>query len=214
MEDFLKLRITCGILTALVWAWFKSPWPCHRRIFGVTWFMGPLMMILWMIFTIEDPLSPYYAGLNIILLAMGLISPWTYKQNLIITIFVLGMYVVVSLFRKTPQPVEYILNNTTFLFLTAAFVVMGSVSNARQRFHEFTLRWELDKNRRAMEESDRKLMELDQIKSRFFANISHELRTPLTLLIAPLETLIASGLGSIGRPRIYLERCTPMECDC
>lgn len=188
--DFLELRIACGILTALVWAWFKSPWPCHRRIFGVTWFMGPLMMILWMIFTLDDRLSPYYAGLNIILLAMGLISPWTYKQNLIITIFVLGMYGVVSLFRKTPQPPEYILNNTTFLFLTAAFVVMGSVSNARQRFHEFTLRWELDKNRRAMEESNRKLMELDQIKSRFFANISHELRTPLTLLIAPLETLM------------------------
>ena len=70
------------------------------------------------------------------------------------------------------------------------FVVIGNLFYNRIRFREFELRYELDKSRSMLEESNEKLKELDQIKSRFFANISHELRTPLTLLLSPLETML------------------------
>jgi signal transduction histidine kinase len=196
MQHFFVARLGSSILVALAWLWFRNPQgSVQRRIFGVTWYASPLAIIIWMIYITKDPYSPYYAGLNIVLLAIGLISPWTYIQNLLTTVFVLIMYVIVELAIKTPQHLNYVINNATFLLLTAVLVVAGSVANSRQRLREFTLRFELDINRKSLEENNRKLIELDRLKSRFFANVSHEMRTPLTLLLSPLETLAKRYAG-------------------
>jgi signal transduction histidine kinase len=81
-------------------------------------------------------------------------------------------------------------NNLYFLVLTGVIVVAGNHLYNNLHLREFVLRFELDQSRTTLEQTNQKLVELDQIKSRFFANISHELRTPLTLLLAPLETLL------------------------
>ncbi len=52
-------------------------------------------------------------------------------------------------------------------------------------------------------ESD-SLRNLDQIKTRFFANISHEFRTPLTLILGQIESVLTSGIGTKEKGKLHI----------
>ena len=46
--------------------------------------------------------------------------------------------------------------------------------------------------------TNQKLREAERMKSEFFANVSHELRTPLSLILAPLESILATRYGKVN----------------
>lgn len=202
LPEFLGLRVLCSILVAVVRVLFNTPFgERHYRTLGMVWYLLPALFISWMIYLSKDPASPYYAGLNIVLIGAGLFLPWTSKENLLAWGLVMLMYLVACGLLGIPSIVAHqdiIFNNLYFLVLTGLIVVIASYYHSGTRFREFALRFELDQNKQILEEANRKLTDLDQAKSRFFANISHELRTPLTLLLAPLESIREKQAAQLG----------------
>jgi len=204
---FLGLRLLCSLLTCGLLFLHYTAWG-ERHVFwlGPPIALLPAACIAVMIGVTEGFQSPYYAGLNLVLIAVNVVARWTVGESLGITGAVVLMYLAAC--ASAPKPVlqdiaqgphphsvgALAFNNLYFLGLTAVIVVAGNALYNQLRRREFALRFQLKRNQALLEENNRKLRELDEVKGRFFANISHELRTPLTLLLAPLEALRRPGV--------------------
>jgi signal transduction histidine kinase len=188
---FLCLRLICSALAVGLWYLHGTAFgSTHYRLLGLPIALLPAAAISFMVYATRDPGSPYYAGLNLILLAVSVVVRWNLRESLLAVGGVIVMYLAAALPHTSPEEPGSFVNNLYFLALTGIIVITGNYLFNRLRFREFVLRYELDQNRAQLEESNEKLKQLDEVKSRFFANISHELRTPLTLLLSPLEMLL------------------------
>ncbi len=187
---FLLNRCVCGLLLATVYLSLGST-PGFKRCYiaSVLAALLPMISICGMIAHTGGGNSTYYAGLNLILVGLSLVLRWTAINSLIIIAICFVAYAGSVLFSPVMVDRTVLFNNLYFLVVTSVFVLAGCYFYEKLRFSEFVLHTEVENSRRLLESKNRQLSELDEAKTRFFANISHELRTPLTVMLGISERL-------------------------
>lgn len=185
----VRLIVDSLLILFLAFAYFDKI--RNVKLAGVIWAASLFIFIDILIFITEGATSPYYAGLNLTVVALSVIMPWSFLETLFICFSLLLFYLITITLHKNITGNDYnpqiLINNIFFILGTSIICITASYFNSRQRFKEFCLNYEL-------EEKNKKLAAIDEMKSQFFANVSHEFRTPLTLILGPVQDVLHGSL--------------------
>lgn len=211
---FLVLRLVCAACGLIVWLLLRTRVRKFDRVLCLVVGLTPAFFMCWMIYAKEGANSTYYAGLNLVLLAVSFIVRWSVDLSLVISISVVGMYLGACVLHGSIKtaPIGLWVNNVYFLLITAVFVVISGWVQRSLRIREFILNYELDQNKRELQNSNAKLAEQNialnranrEIKEtemqlvqsekmaslgRFSAGLMHDILNPLNYAKTGLYTL-------------------------
>lgn len=200
-RDLLAIRALCSageaVILALLWSNFAAR---IITLLGVAWAFLPGVAIAWMIHATEGARSPYYAGLNLVIITICLLMPWTLVEVVILSALMLLAYTASCVLHTDPMgfPASLFANNAYFIAATAIICSTSAWFGARRRFTEFSLRHEIGVRNRELET----LLAQVRAAQAELADRNRELERTLTQLRATEAQLLQSekmnALGSMA----------------
>jgi signal transduction histidine kinase len=140
--------------------------------------------------------SPYYAGLCLVMVGVGLLFVWPARVVLITHGVTVASFVVPNLIFSQPTSTFRGLSNVFFLLSTAIIASAGQVLTYKSLREQLVNQLTIEHTKANLEKAHEQLKQLDHFKSEFFANITHELKTPLAMILTPLELMLEGRLDA------------------
>jgi response regulator RpfG family c-di-GMP phosphodiesterase/signal transduction histidine kinase len=189
---FLLIRtlVLIGNAIILLFTFIKNA-SKHSMLLKIVAYLLYSSSIIVMVNMTGGYLSPYFAGLNIVLIGFMFLMPLDGFRTIVVCLIVYIGYLLPILLGQKIEQRDIFLNNNFFLLTTMILAIASSFLSTRMHMKEFEARYNLAK-------ANEDLKKLDKLKTRFFANVSHEVRTPLTSIIAPLQSLRQGDVGSLN----------------
>ncbi len=116
--------------------------------------------------------SPYYAGLNLVILGVSLVLPFSVKESAITFGLIYGTYLIPILQFDDIVRTDTLFNNNFFILGTITIALTSSFYSQRLRFREFRSRYEL-----AL--TNQRLTLLDHEKTLLFSNLESLINSSL-----------------------------------
>ncbi len=201
LEHFGELLALRAILEAgLMLGFLSLRWQVafiNSEVLLACWVVIPNICIAQMILIQSAQTLTYYNGLALVMLTAAVIVPVAWRAHLVAQIGSLLYYYGALYAQGGLLSDTRLLSESAFVLLFVCVALQISVIlYERLQRAEFRARQAERHTRVELEASNRKLLELDRLKSEFFANVSHELRTPLTLSLGAFRSL----LGQTAEP--------------
>ena len=204
----LEIRLICSLLVLPILLLLYTPiGRRYIRLWTFIWFIIPVLAMAWMVRLAGDPLSPYYAGLNLIIFGTCQLLPFTLIEASLYCLTAAGAYVAVSLLPGAADvPAAILFNNTYFIVLTAVISVTACHFSTARWKDDFRLRYELDLRNAELErtlvqlrEAEAQLIQSEKMNAlgSLAAGLLHEINNPLnyTMTAVQLAQLSAEDKG-------------------
>ena len=180
---FLEMRLACVATLAVIWMVLRRRFgERHSLVLGMLVAIDVGLMIDVMTMMTGGHASPYYAGVNLVILAVALLMPWHPAWSAVTCGILIGGYVGCAFLAGPITDSRIFASNLFFLGTTGVIAVVGTAVREGLRRREFSGR--------------EALTEAVHHRDAFMAKMTHELRTPIHVMVGYADILLEESLAA------------------